>query len=107
MRIGRRLVIVVALALGVVAADQAIQSASARRLAPAVEPALRGGRDGLEITIALAFKPERFHMEYVQSAGRVVASGDGEIRLRGVSRRALETLSRRYWVDSIRVESAS
>jgi hypothetical protein len=69
--------------------------------APAKLTGLPPGAERVNIRVTLAFPPERFHVQLLQTFGRVSGSEDNTVELRGVKRADLTGIARRYWVKRI------
>jgi hypothetical protein len=59
------------------------------------------GAERINIRVTLAFPPERFHVQLLQTFGRVSGSEDNTVELRGVKRADLSGVARPYWVKRI------
>jgi hypothetical protein len=75
-------------------------SSGARKLAALGPLDAEGGN---AIAATLSVPPEKFHMEIMQGAGRLVAVKGREIALADVPARSVERLARHYWVTAIRL----
>jgi 4-amino-4-deoxy-L-arabinose transferase-like glycosyltransferase len=62
---------------------------------------LPSGVERLNIRVTLAFPPERFHVQLLQTFGRVSGSEQNTVELRGVKRADLASIARPYWVKRI------
>jgi len=51
--------------------------------------------------ITLAFAPERFHQVLLQEKGRLVEVRGNTVFMKDVDPRALRSIARNYWVESI------
>jgi hypothetical protein len=57
--------------------------------------------DRVNIVVTLSFPPERFHVQLLQSFGRVSGAEDNAVEVRGVKRSELRAVARPYWVRRI------
>jgi hypothetical protein len=60
------------------------------------------GTGKVNILVTLPFPPERFHVQLLQTYGRVSGTQDNAVEVRGVKRVDLASIARPYWV--MRVE---
>ncbi|TCU60276.1 hypothetical protein EDE08_12639 [Bradyrhizobium sp. R2.2-H] len=60
-----------------------------------------GGSDKVNILVVLPFEPERFHVQLMQTYGRVSGTQEKSVEVRGVKRADLTTVARPYWVTRI------
>lgn len=58
------------------------------------------------VTVALAFEPERFHIEAFQKVGRYQGWSDGRARIMSANPDALRRFARNYWVRDIELLEA-
>ena len=74
---------------------------AATHLAPEVGAALRDqGRADLEVE--LPFEPEKFHLVYFQSRGRVVGVEGQQVRMADVGPDQAREIAGQYWVSAVR-----
>jgi hypothetical protein len=57
--------------------------------------------DRVNIVVTLSFPPERFHVQLLQTFGRVSGAEDNAVEIRGVKRSELRAVARPYWVRRI------
>ena len=69
----------------------------AHRKLASVEPLAPRG----DYRITLAFAPERFHQTLLQDKGRLVGVKGSTVFMKDVDARAIASIARNYWVDSI------
>ena len=70
--------------------------------APAkVAAELKAGRPRVNVTVTLAFPPERFHVLAMQRFGRVSGTEDNSVEVRGVKQDDLNAVARPYWVRRV------
>lgn len=62
--------------------------------------------DGMDISVALAFEPERFHIEAFQKVGRYQGWANGRASIMAIDADALHQLARNYWILDINVMGA-
>ncbi|PSO32594.1 hypothetical protein C7G41_12170 [Bradyrhizobium sp. MOS002] len=60
-----------------------------------------GGSEKVNILVVLPFEPERFHVQLMQTYGRVSGTQEKSVEVRGVKRADLTTVARPYWVTRI------
>lgn len=60
-----------------------------------------GSSERVNILVVLPFEPERFHVQLMQTYGRVSGTQKNAIEVRGVKRADLTTVARRYWVTRV------
>lgn len=60
-----------------------------------------GGSEKVNILVVLPFEPERFHVQLMQTYGRVSGTQEKSVEVRGVKRADLMTVARPYWVTRI------
>ena len=60
-----------------------------------------GDSERVNILVVLPFEPERFHVQLMQTYGRVSGTQKNAIEVRGVKRADLTTVARRYWVTRV------
>jgi hypothetical protein len=60
-----------------------------------------GSSERVNILVVLPFEPERFHVQLMQTYGRVSGTQEKAIELRGVKRADLTAVARRYWVTRV------
>ncbi|UGV28835.1 hypothetical protein E0H22_05345 [Rhodopseudomonas boonkerdii] len=60
-----------------------------------------GGPEKVNILVVLPFEPERFHVQLMQTYGRVSGTQEKSIEVRGVKRADLTTVARPYWVTRV------
>ncbi|WP_339028098.1 hypothetical protein WI604_24880 [Bradyrhizobium symbiodeficiens] len=60
-----------------------------------------GGSDKVNILVVLPFEPERFHVQLLQTYGRVSGTQEKSVEVRGVKRADLTTVARPYWVTRV------
>ena len=59
------------------------------------------GGEKVNILVTLPFSPERFHVQLLQTYGRVSGTQDNAVEVRGVKRADLATIARPYWVRRV------
>jgi hypothetical protein len=59
------------------------------------------GGEKVNILVTLPFPPERFHVQLLQTYGRVSGTQDNAVEVRGVKRADLASIARLYWVRRI------
>lgn len=59
------------------------------------------GGEKVNILVMLPFPPERFHVQLLQTYGRVSGTQDNAVEVRGVKRADLVSVARRYWVRRV------
>ncbi len=69
--------------------------------APAKLADLGSGADRVNILVTLSFPPERFHVQLLQTYGRVSGTEDNAVEVRGVKRNDLTAIARPYWVRRV------
>jgi hypothetical protein len=57
--------------------------------------------DRVNILVTLSFPPERFHVQLLQTYGRVSGTEDNAVEVRGVKRADLTSIARPYWVRRV------
>jgi hypothetical protein len=62
---------------------------------------LGSGSDRVNILVTLSFPPERFHVQLLQTYGRVSGTEDNAVEVRGVKRADLTSIARPYWVRRV------
>ena len=62
---------------------------------------LKAGRPRVNVTVTLAFPPERFHVLAMQRFGRVSGTEDNSVEVRGVKQNDLDAVARPYWVRRV------
>jgi len=62
---------------------------------------LSSGGDRVNILVTLSFPPERFHVQLLQTFGRVSGTEENAVEVRGVKRSALTAIARPYWVRRV------
>ena len=72
-----------------------------RLAAPAKITGFPSGAERVNILVTLPFPPERFHVQTLQTFGRVSGTQDNAIEVRGVKRADLPSLARPYWVRRV------
>lgn len=85
-----------ALAVGYLAWQLWLTIAAPRKIAN-----FAGGSDKVNILVVLPFEPERFHVQLMQTYGRVSGTQEKSVEVRGVKRADLTTVARPYWVRRI------
>ncbi len=60
-----------------------------------------GATEKVNILVTLPFPPERFHVQLLQTYGRVSGAQDNAVEVRGVKRADLATVARPYWVTRV------
>jgi hypothetical protein len=55
----------------------------------------------VNILVMLPFPPERFHIQLLQTYGRVSGTQDNAVEVRGVKRADLVSIARPYWVRRV------
>jgi hypothetical protein len=60
-----------------------------------------GGSEKVNILVVLPFEPERFHVQLMQTYGRVSGTQEKSVEVRGVKRADLTTVARPYWVPRV------
>ena len=60
-----------------------------------------GGGEKVNILVTLPFPPERFHVQLLQTYGRVSGTQDNAVEVRGVKRADLASIARPYWVTHV------
>jgi hypothetical protein len=55
----------------------------------------------VNILVTLPFPPERFHVQLLQTYGRVSGTQDNAVEVRGVKRADLASIARPYWVRRV------
>ena len=60
-----------------------------------------GGSEKVNILVVLPFEPERFHVQLMQTYGRVSGTQEKSVEVRGVKRTDLTTVARPYWVRRV------
>ena len=60
-----------------------------------------GAGEKVNILVTLPFPPERFHVQLLQTYGRVSGTQDNAVEVRGVKRADLATVARPYWVSRV------
>ena len=69
--------------------------------APQKIAGLAGAPGKVNILVTLPFPPERFHVQRLQTYGRVSGTQDNAVEVRGVKRDDLRTVARPYWVTRV------
>jgi hypothetical protein len=59
------------------------------------------GAGKVNILVTLPFPPERFHVQLLQTYGRVSGTQENAVEVRGVKRADLASLARPYWVRRV------
>jgi hypothetical protein len=59
------------------------------------------GNAKVNILVTLPFPPERFHVQLLQTYGRVSGTQDNAVEVRGVKRADLASIARPYWVRRV------
>ena len=59
------------------------------------------GSEKVNALITLSFPPERFHVQLLQTYGRVSGTQENAVEVRGVKRADLTTVARPYWVRRV------
>ena len=63
---------------------------------------LTGDSEKVNVLVTLAFPPERFHFQRLQTYGRVPGATEAnDLEVRGVKRVDLTTVARPYWVKRV------
>jgi len=62
---------------------------------------LPGAGEKVNILVMLPFPPERFHVQLLQTYGRVSGTQDNAVEVRGVKRADLTSIARPYWVRRV------
>jgi hypothetical protein len=60
-----------------------------------------GNSEKVNILVVLPFEPERFHVQLMQTYGRVSGTQEKSVEVRGVKRADLTTVARPYWVTRV------
>lgn len=60
-----------------------------------------GSSEKVNILVVLPFEPERFHVQLMQTYGRVSGTQEKSVEVRGVKRADLTTIARPYWVKRV------
>jgi hypothetical protein len=60
-----------------------------------------GSSERVNILVVLPFEPERFHVQLMQTYGRVSGTQQKSVEVRGVKRADLTTVARPYWVTRV------
>ena len=60
-----------------------------------------GSSEKVNILVVLPFEPERFHVQMMQTYGRVSGTQEKSVEVRGVKRADLTTIARPYWVKRV------
>jgi hypothetical protein len=60
-----------------------------------------GSSEKVNILVVLPFEPERFHVQMMQTYGRVSGTQEKSVEVRGVKRADLTTIARPYWVTRV------
>ena len=60
-----------------------------------------GGAEKVNILVVLPFPPERFHVQLLQTHGRVSGTQENAVEVRGVKRADLTNVARPYWVTRV------
>jgi len=60
-----------------------------------------GSSEKVNILVRMPFEPERFHVQLMQTYGRVSGTQEKAVELRGVKRADLTTVARPYWVTRV------
>src|SRR5262245_30570576 len=55
----------------------------------------------VNILVTLPFPPERFHVQLLQTYGRVSGTQEKAVEVRGVKRADLASIARPYWVTRV------
>lgn len=69
--------------------------------APAKISDLGSGGERVNILVTLSFPPERFHVQLLQTFGRVSGTEENAVEVRGVKRSELAAVARPYWVRRV------
>ena len=89
---------IVLLLLGAIAAWHGwLYAAAPFKIADGLPP----DRNRVDVEVALAFVPERFHVQELQRYGRVSGTRDNIVEVRGVNRANLNALARPFWVRRV------
>jgi hypothetical protein len=59
------------------------------------------GGEKVNVMVVLPFPPERFHVQLLQTYGRVSGTQDNAVEVRGVKRADLVSIARPYWVTRV------
>ncbi len=59
------------------------------------------GAEKVNVLVVLPFPPERFHVQLLQTYGRVSGTQDNAVEVRGVKRADLVSVARPYWVRRV------
>lgn len=95
---GVRTLLVVLVALAVFQAWLYIEAPG--KIDPRIPPVL--AQDGkANITVELNFPPERYHIQALQTFGRVGGADGNTVLLRNVTADGVQSLARTYWVRRI------
>lgn len=92
----RRFHILLAIAFGYLAWQVWLTIAAPYKIAD-----LAGESEKVNILVTLPFAPERFHVQWFQTYGRVSGAQDTAVEVRGVKREQLRTVARPYWVTRV------
>jgi hypothetical protein len=60
-----------------------------------------GNSEKVNILVRMPFEPERFHVQLMQTYGRVSGTQEKSVEVRGVKRADLTTIARPYWVKRV------
>lgn len=60
-----------------------------------------GSSEKVNILVRMPFEPERFHVQLMQTYGRVSGTQEKSVEVRGVKRADLTTVARPYWVTRV------
>lgn len=60
-----------------------------------------GNSEKVSILVRMPFEPERFHVQLMQTYGRVSGTQEKSVEVRGVKRADLTTIARPYWVKRV------
>ena len=91
-----RLHILIAVAAGYLAWQLWLTIAAQQKIAN-----FAGGSEKVNILVVLPFEPERFHVQLMQTYGRVSGTQEKSVEVRGVKRADLTTVARPYWVTRV------
>ena len=69
--------------------------------APGKVAAFPAGGEKVNVLVVLPFPPERFHVQLLQTYGRVSGTQDNAVEVRGVKRADLVSVARPYWVRRV------
>ena len=69
--------------------------------APQKIAGLAGESAKVNVLVTLSFPPERFHVQRLQTLGRVSGTQENAVEVRGVKRSDLTTVARPFWVRRV------